>query len=220
MSETDWKVVLALLGALVGWVLAQGAAAGKFWWRRRWLRKHLLLELEDLKEELGQTLLHYEGLIKVAAIGGILPAGRVPLEAPIYEAFFTEAYAGLNRAQRRSYKVTHAQIRAVNTGIEDVRNMLLELDPRGITKEELQKRGVDWMELVKGQYLNVARAYTHIQFHLMNVDMPDLGGPYGEVAQWFGRHDHKAADNVVEFVEFAQGKTLAELKVHMADRKI
>lgn len=220
MSDQDWKVLLALLGTIAGWLLAQESSAVRLLWRRRWLRRQLLLELEDIQAQLRQTLIHYEGLIKIAAIGGIFPVGRVPIDAPIYNAFFTEAYAGLNRAQRVSYKTTHAQIHAVNDGFERANETLRSLDPRGATKEELKKQTEDWMALLKAEYLNVARTYTHVEFHLMNRAKPELGDSYGEVAQWFGGHDHKAADNIAEFIKFAQGKTLAELRIHMADRRI
>lgn len=220
MSDQDWKVLLALLGTIAGWLLAQGSSAVRLLWRRRWLRRQLLLELEDIQAQLRQTLLHYESLIKIAAIGGIFPTGRVPIDTPIYDAFFTEAYAGLNRAQRVSYKTTHAQVRAVNDGFVRTNETLRSLDPRGVTKEELKKRGEDWMELLKAEYLNTTRAFTHVEFHLKNRAKPELGDPYGEIAQWFGRHDHKAADNISEFINFAEGKTLTELRVHMADRTI
>lgn len=220
MSDNDLKVLLALLGTIAGWLLAQGTSAVRLLWRRHWLRRHLLLELEDIKAELEQTLIYYEGLIKIAAIGGIFPQGRVPIEAPIYDAFFTEAYAGLNRAQRVSYKTTHAQIGAVNEGSERVNETLRALDPHGISEEELKRCGEKWMDLLKAQYLNTASAYAHVQFHLTHKARPELGDPYGKIAQSFGQADHKAADNIAEFIKFAQGKTLTELRVHMADRRI
>jgi hypothetical protein len=222
ISEQDWKVLLALAGTVTGWLLAQGAATAKFFWRRRWLRKHLLIELEDVKAELQQALLHYGEMIQVATAvdGGIFPRSRMPIEAPIYASFFSEAYSALNRSQRVSYKTTHAAVRAVNDGFEVIRDFLHGLDAGSLTREQLKKREAEWMDLLKAHYLNAHFAYAHVHYHLNNRKRPELGDPYGRVAQWFGEQDVKAADRIQALIESAAGKKVEELPIHMAGRKI
>lgn len=216
MSETDLKILLALSGAVTGWILAQAATVIRFFWRRRWLRRALLEELYDVKWDLEQTQTFLEELIKIAAIGMIAPGTHTPIRTPIYSGFFGEACSALTREQRKSYKQIHTHIEGINAGFEHLRILITSMTPRVLSKDELRIKSENWMSFLKGDYANVTRTLAHVTFHIHRPQHPDLGNEYGEVAQWIGKQDNIAAANIARVIEEAKGKTLSELHVHMA----
>jgi len=220
MTDSETKLVIGGASVGLGWLLAQGTVVAKERLRRLALKKALFEELGLVDERVRGVLLHYSQQIKIAAIGGIHPESMVAIETPIYKAYFAEAYLALTPAQRSSYIATHAQIAQINEGFEQVRKFLRDLKAQETGNSTTLAKGAAWMDLLKAEYLNAARAQSHLQFHLKNPNNPDLGDPYGPIAQSFGKRDHQAADSIGELIAQAEGKTLAELRVHMADRHI
>lgn len=220
MNDNASKLLIAGISIALGWLLAQGTVFTRERLRRRLLKKTLLEELHLLDRRVTAVLTLYSDQIKIASIGGIHPQTMVPIETPIYQAYFAEAYLALTLAQRDSYISTHAQVAQINEGFEQARKFLRDLSPEAVEADESKAKLTAWMDFLKTEFMNAVRAQSHLHFHIQNPDNPELGEPTGEIAQSFGKRDHQGADAIEKLIADAEGKTLAELRVHMADRKI
>ena len=215
MTDVEWKLFFGAIGTIIGWLLSQGTDLIRHVLKQWRSKKALLLELKSARQQLGIVLLHYEEQIKLATIGGIRRHAMTKIDALVYTKIFVDTYLSLSPSQRRSYQVTHAQIQSVNMGCDMIVEYLKTIDLSETDSAIKKAKLAGWMDLLQGQYLNAARAYAHADFHIGNERDPDLGSPTGTASRIFMRADEQAAQNVAKFIEFASGKTPAELGIHM-----
>lgn len=179
------KVVISLISVAVGWLLAQGTAFFKDWWAARKLRAGLLTELEDIQDQLQRVVMIHRRQLQIFALKGMEPTAALPVQNMFFKQYFKEAFSHLNRSQRISYQLIHANLENLNKKNEDLAKFAEESYKDLKTKPDEQKTLSIievWGDRVIALYKTAMDVRWHIAYHLRNSKSPafDLMGPMHE----------------------------------------
>lgn len=176
-GELSLKIVIAVAGAFVGWVLAQVTGWLKGWLYRCKVRRLLLQELKDLDSGIGRLYFYYARQLEIHGAQGVSSETMVGLSHPIFTNYYKDAVLSLNRRQRIFYQLIHMLVDAVNDGLDALRQESSEIyvanSNSGMT-EALSKRCAHWGDIAKSQFANCASLQWQVRFHLANKRNPDL----------------------------------------------
>ena len=179
------KVVISLISVAVGWLLAQGTAFFKDWWAARKLRTGLLTELEDIQDQLQRVVMIHSRQLQIFALKGMEPTAALPVQNMFFKQYFKETFSHLNRSQRISYQLIHANLENLNKKNEDLAKFAEESYKDLKTKPDEQKTLSiieAWGDRVIALYKTAMDVRWHIAYHLRNPKSPafDLMGPMHE----------------------------------------
>jgi hypothetical protein len=171
----DNKVFISLVSVGTGWVLAQGTALIRDFYVSLKLKRALLNELEDIREQLERIAMGYQRSLQFYALRGIEPV--VPNAVPnlFFKQYYKEVFYRLNREQRLSYQLIHGTIDSLNAGNDDLlKTMRTTAEKlRQSEDDEETERAVDlWGDRVKALYHSTRDAMFYIDFHLQNRRCP------------------------------------------------
>ncbi len=165
------KAVIALLGAAVGWLLAQGTKVVERLWQNWTFRRGLLQELEDIDEQIIRNVFLHQRQLQIAAKGGMGPDAPLPIAAPLFEETFKNAATLLNREQRLSYSLIHATVVAYNEHNKNTYELYAETE-REIAVAPLNERRNGavkvWGSYVVSLWSQAMVIRWHIRYHLDN----------------------------------------------------
>jgi hypothetical protein len=179
------KVVISLISVAVGWLLAQGTALFKDLWAARKLRTGLLTELEDIQDQLQRVVMIHSRQLQIFALKGMEPTAALPVLNMFFRQYFKEAFSYLNRSQRISYQLIHANLENLNKKNEDLAKFAEEsckdIKTQPDDKKTLAITDV-WGDRVVALYKITMDVRWHIAYHLRNPKSPafDLMGPMHE----------------------------------------
>jgi sRNA-binding regulator protein Hfq len=139
------------------------------------LEEALIEELEDIQNRLFNIRRSYERSIQIYALNGIEMNAQLPIPNKIYEKYFVDVALKLGSSQRMSFSLIHGYVDVVNSGIRRVEEKCIS-----VTREKRESDLLEWGDLIKVQYQNVAIAYWYVSFHLKNKEMPYLGNDGSE----------------------------------------
>ncbi|MCC6345683.1 MAG: hypothetical protein IT388_00690 [Nitrospirales bacterium] len=178
------KAIISLVSVIIGWLLAQGTALTKDVYTGWKLKKSLLKELEDIKEQLRRLLMIYHRQLQVYALEGIDPGVPIPVPNLFFKQYYKDVFSRLKREQRLSYQLIHGMIDTLNSEnadflkftkqtVEDLKHLHLKKNPEF-------SRAVDlWGDRVMALYSTTRETIWHIECHLKKPHCPalDLMGP-------------------------------------------
>ncbi|HZX16167.1 MAG TPA: hypothetical protein VFF22_04765 [Pseudomonas sp.] len=201
-------VVIAVSGALVGWVLAQFTAMAKDYLYRKRLRKLLIMELEELHDDIKGTIDAYTRQLHIYGQGGVSNEGPASISSFIFKNYYKDAVLGLSKSERKSFKIIHAALEAVNEDIDaylqETRKIQEMLSIEGV--ESLSKERFDyWGGLIKTGYRGCGSLVWSISHHLDNLKNPEvvpMSDAHAEYLKHLDLVDHKM------FHEIEAGKTI------------
>lgn len=185
------SLLLLIVGALLGkWldILIQKHRISSY-------EKALLEELEDIKQRLLWMCREYESSIQLFAQGGVDHSLPLRLTNPIFKKHYSEVAIKLRASQRKSFSLIDSYIDSINSGIhriESKRNI--------ITQENISELLEDWGDSLKAQYINVASAYWHVNYHLNNSQFPLLGDEENDVHQAYLEQIQSSEKKVQEII--------------------
>lgn len=209
MTEDDLlKVVIGLVSAFSGWILAQLTSGLKTFLNRRKVKKLLLEELLDLKEEIGRLLHFYARQLEMHGAKCISSETSIELTNPIYQNYYKEALLALNQKQRISFQMIHGLVDNVNQGINEFRELTSEAQSYYIKNgydEEISKFGEAWGNLAKVEFGSCAALQWQINFHLRFPNGPDLS-PYTKEHESYLKFLDGIRSKVQEYID--NGKTI------------
>jgi len=176
------KVVISLISVLVGWMLAQGTTFAKDFWTARKLKKGLLHELEDIKEQLQRVVMIHRRQLQIYALKGMEPTASLPVHNMFFKQYYKDVLSRLNREQRLSYQLIHATLDSLNKKNEDLAKFSEDLykELKGSKDNATIGRAVGlWGDRVVALYKTAMDVLWHIEYHLKNAKKPsfDLMGP-------------------------------------------
>ena len=185
MRFLDEKVVISLFSVVVGWLLAQGTTFLKDWWAARKLRAGLLTELEDIQDQLQRVVMIHSRQLQIFAYEGMEPVAALPVHNMFFKQYFKEAFLHLNRTQRISYQLIHANLEDLNKKNEDLAKFAEESYDDLKTKPDKQKALSiieRWGDRIIVLYKTARCVCWHIAYHLRNPKSPafDIMGPMHE----------------------------------------
>ncbi|MDD1619856.1 MAG: hypothetical protein LUQ11_00130 [Methylococcaceae bacterium] len=179
------KIVNTLISVTAGWLLAQGTSVFKDWWAARKLKAGLLTELEDIQNQIQRVLLIHKRQIQIFAIKGMEPTAALPIPNMFFRQYFKDAFPHLNRSQRISFQLIHANLEYLNKKNEDLAKFAEESykDIRTKSDEQMILPIIDvWGDRVIALYKTAKDVHWHISYHLSNPKAPafDLMGSMHE----------------------------------------
>lgn len=199
----DNKVVIALIAVVVGWVLAQGTALIIDFYRSWRLKRGLLEELEDLREQLERVVLSYRRQLQVYALNGIEPAIPIDLPNLFFKRYYKDVFYRLNRQQRLSLQLIHGTVDSLNERNKEQLNFMRakmeKLNELKKNQDELEAAIEDWGNRVKGLYYTARDLMFYIDFHLNNRKSPklDFQGPMHKSYLRFNEEVKQEIKNVI-----------------------
>ncbi len=202
-SYSDNKVIIALIAVVIGWALGQGTALARELYRSWRLKRALLEELEDLREQLERVAMGYRRQLQMYALNGIEPVTPNVLSNLFFKQYYKDVFYGLNRQQRLSFQLVHGTIDSLNDGnkaLSDfLRATLEELDDLKKNQDEFEGKIEDWGNRVKGLYYTARNAMFYIDFHLTNRKRPtlDFRGPMHKSYLRFNEEVKQEIENVI-----------------------
>jgi hypothetical protein len=197
------KVVIALIAVVIGWVLAQGTVLFRDFYRSWRLKRALLEELEDLREQLERVVISYSRQLQVYALNGIEPATPNALPNLFFKQYYKDVFYRLNRQQRLSFQLIHGTIDSLNEGNKDIssfiRATLAKVNELQKNQGELEATIEDWGNRVKALYYTARDAMFYIDFHLRNRKNPklDFRGPMHKSFLRFNEEIKQEIENVI-----------------------
>lgn len=201
------KVLISLISVALGWLLAQGTTLAREWWNARKLRIGLVTELEDINAQLDRVLLIHRRHLQVFALKGMEPSSSLPLQNMFFRQYYKDAFSHLNREQRISYQLIHAQLEHLNTLTNYLTDHYSEFFKQNTTEPDEKKTLVAielWGEYVTAIYKTAKALKWHIDYHLTNRDKPtfDLMGPMHES---YVKFEQNTDDEVKAVITGAKG---------------
>lgn len=199
----DNKVVIALIAVVVGWLLARGTDLVVNVYRSWRLKRALLEEIEDLREQLERVVMNYSRLLQVYALNGIEPA--IPIELPnlFFKQYYKDVFYRLNRQQRISFQLIHGTVDVLNEGNKElakfIRATMEKLNELNKSEGGLDGRVEDWGSRVEGLYHMARDLMFYIDFHLKNRKSPklDIQGPMPKSYLEFNERVKQEIENVI-----------------------
>jgi hypothetical protein len=94
-SYSDNKVIIALIAVVIGWALGQGTALAKELYRSWRLKRALLEELEDLREQLERVAMGYRRQLQMYALNGIEPVTPNVLSNLFFKQYYKDVSMAL-----------------------------------------------------------------------------------------------------------------------------
>ncbi|MDX5364248.1 MAG: hypothetical protein LPJ91_08860 [Pseudazoarcus pumilus] len=134
------------------------------------LKQALLEELLDLKERLRLVIYSYKRSLQIYALNGVSNDLPLKLTNPVYKRYYPEVALKFGASQRQSFSIIDSCVDGVNAGIDRVEAVLA-----GIVESRSEQDVEKWGDILKAQYKNAALAYWHVDFHLLNQEIPFLG---------------------------------------------
>jgi len=206
------KILISLVSVALGWLLAQGTTLARDWWNARKLRLGLETELEDIKAQLDRVLLIHQRHLQVFALKGMEPSSSLPLQNLFFKQYYKEAFSHLNREQRISYQLIHAQLDHLNTLTAHLTEHYSAFFKEHKTSPDDKKTLVAvelWGEYVTSIYKTAKIVKWHIDYHLTKRDNPkfDLMGPMHES---YVRFEQDIDDEVKKVLDGAKGLKRSE----------
>lgn len=169
------KVIISLASVFVGWLLAQLTGLLKDIHYRRRIKKSLLSELDEIRDEAKRTQLIYIRQLQIfgnGAVGNEVPA---PLANHIFKNYYKDAVLILNKTQRTSFQMIHTLLEAANTDIADFRKLTVKI------QEKILLEGTDsltaedanlWGKTAHANYHNLAVLIWNLSNHIQNPKKP------------------------------------------------
>lgn len=197
-QDSTLKLILPLIGVLVGWLLGLGTNFIMIWWKNRELKKSLLEELLSVVDSLENLHLGYARSLQHVAIGRLEFDVPTRITHPIYENHYGNICHRLTREQRQSYEIIH--------GLIDSFNNRLDAEGEAVTeygKEPKQETFWRWASQIEAQYINVRIMHWHCVHHINNDANPELGFHTETHAKYIQFRDQVNKD-VVTIVEKAK----------------
>lgn len=170
-------VLISLISVFVGWFLGQGSELIKNWVTTFRLKKSLLIELEDVRDELRRTAAIYERKLQIYSLSGIEPSVPLPLSHYFFQNYYKDVLNKLNREQRLSYQIIHAHVSSLNEGFLELSKITAEccnVAKHRVAEGPRSSPVAKWGDYVIAQYKNVMDTIWHIDHHLRNPNKPDL----------------------------------------------
>lgn len=171
MNFLDEKVVIALVSVGVGWLLAQGTVLATGLWTGWKLKRALLHELEDIKDQMHRVEMMYARKLQIYALEGIEPSASIPIHNIFFKQYYKDVFSRLNRNQRLSYQLIHATLDTLNKQNEDFAKLIDEIyrNLKGSTDKAAFERAVNlWGDKVIVLYKTAMDVLWHIEYHLRN----------------------------------------------------
>ncbi len=202
-SYLDNRVVIALIAVVIGWALAQGTVLVRDFYRSWRLKRALLEELEDLREQLERVVISYRRQLQVYALNGIEPAIPNALPNLFFKQYYKDVFYDLNRQQRLSFQLIYGTIDSLNEGNREISNFIRatseKLKELKKNKDEFDSTVEDWGNRVKALYYMARDAMFHIDFHLRNRKSPvlDFLGPMHQSYLRFNEEVKLEIENVI-----------------------
>lgn len=208
MNFIDEKVLISLISVGVGWLLAQGTSLAKDLWGAQKLKRGLLHELEDIKEQMHRVLILYARQLQIYALNGIEPSASIPIYNMFFKQYYKDVFSRLNRDQRRSYQLIHASLDTLNKKNEDFAKFTGEIykDLKDSKDDTAIQRAVGlWGDEVTVLYMTAKEVLWHVDYHLKNKRNPalDLMGPMHKSYLKFAEELRHEVKKIIE-----QGKNL------------
>ena len=203
MKFLDEKVLIPLIFVVLGWVLAQGTAMVKDWWTTWKLKRGLLHELEDIKEQMCRVVLIYERKIQIFSHKAIEPSASIEIHNYFFKQYYKEVFARLNRSQRLSYQLIHGCLDNLNKMNEDLGKFIVETYKEIKTTKDIDVISGDfdsYGDRVVAIYKSAMELKWHIDYHLNNPKNPKLDnmGPMHESYLKFQAELHKRVQEIIE----------------------
>jgi len=213
MSADDLlKILIGVVSAFAGWLLAQLTSSLKAWLHRLRIRKLLLEELSDLDVEVQRLLTFYARQLQIHGAMGVSSETVAGLSNPIFCGYYKDALLSLNQKQRVSFQLIHSLVDLVNAGIVDLRQKASEIYARNAREgmnDDLAKVCEAWGKAAKAQFLSASGLRWQIHFHLANKSGPNLSYNTNAHKEYL-RYMQEASDKGASFV--ANGKTIERRK--------
>lgn len=208
MNFIDEKVLISLISVGVGWLLAQGTSLAKDLWSARKLKRGLLHELEDIKEQMHRVLMLYARKLQIYALNGIEPSASIPIYNMFFKQYYKDVFSRLNHNQRYSYQLIHASLDTLNKKNEDFAKFTEKIckDLKDSKDDTAIQRAVGlWGDEVTVLYMTAKEVLWHVVYHLKNKRNPalDLMGP---MHKSYLKFEEELRNEVKKIIE--QGKNL------------
>ena len=200
------KVLISLVSIGVGWALGRGTEVVKDFYQSWKLKKALLEELDDIREQLLRVRLSYTRQLQIYANQGLEGGGTIAVPNLFFKEFYKDVFARLNREQRLSYQMIHGLIDTLNSENSDFVDLTKKL------VEELRHEGPEgkfsidvqiWGDRLQGLYLMTSECIWHIDRHLESPRHPtmDLMGP---VHEKFAQYEDKIHKEIAQIIQAAK----------------
>ncbi len=208
----DNKVFISLISVAAGWVLAQGTALTRDFYIAWKLKRALLKELEDIREQLERVAVAYLRNLQFYALRGI--ENSVPNGVPnlFFKQYYKEVFYRLNREQRLSYQLIHGTIDRLNADSDDHLKFSKATAEKLRHSEDQEEfdRAVDLSgDRVMALYSSARDAIFYIDFHLRNQRCPKWEF-HGPMHKSYLQFVEKVRQEMNDVIEAAKGKIKRE----------
>jgi len=203
----DEKVGIALISVVMGWILAQVTDFFKkifmSYFLSYKLKKGLLNELVDVKEQTHRIILMYARKLQIYAVRGVEPTASIPVYNMFFKQYYKDVFSYLNRDQRLSYQLIHGLLDALNKRNEDFINSTAEIYKLLKKTEENSEKlslGDAWGDEVTSVFKMAKDLLWHVEYHLKNAKNPtlDISGPMHNSYIEFQKELDKDVKNIIE----------------------
>jgi len=131
----------------------------------------------------------------------------------IFKNYYKDALLSLSQQQRISYQLIHSMVDQMNIGLQELREMTLEIQKErfegSITLATFEKRFEQWGETVKAQYVHCGSLLWQIRYHRQHRHYPSLS-PNTRHPEEYARYVQDMALEANKFIE--GGKTISPEK--------
>ena len=205
----DAKAFIPPACVVLGWFLGQGSNLAKDILGVRRLKKSLLCELKDIKENLLRAQLIYERKIQISEIKGFEASAPVMTTGYFFKNHYKDVITKLNHSQRRSFQLIHESLNDLNTQNAEFTSRIRGVSERlaaAKTKEECHSELSAWQQDITCLLLNTLDIIWYIDRHLAAPNNPflDLMGPMHED---YLKYQEACRDHVRKVKEYS--KTLS-----------
>jgi hypothetical protein len=197
------NVIISLISVGVGWALAQGTSLTKDLLQSWKLKRGLLEELGDLREQLGRVDKSYRRQLQFYALNGIEPAAPIAIPNLFFKQYYKDVFNKLNREQRLSYQLIHGTIDSLNYKNTEFMKFTTDLAEKlkfSENQEEIERAVELWGDRVKALFCQVWDAFFYVDFHQRHKKRPilDFNGPMHKEYLQFAEKVQQEMNKVIE----------------------
>ena len=161
------ELILPLVGVILGWILGEGTHWLREVFRRRRLRKALLVELEDLGSWLDRARRENETALRATANLKLPASLSLAIPTHVYDKYFAEISPWLSRSERFSYASIFGLVREINGRYAQAGEWISESTEDNFRIREVHRALVS-------AYENTETARWQVQYHLRNKRSLDI----------------------------------------------
>lgn len=176
-NEDLLRIVIGLVSAFVGWMLAQITSLITAYVKRHRIKRLLIEELKDLDVESDRLLSFYKRQLQLHGAGGIGHHGTQGLANFVFKNYYKDALLGLNQHQRISFQMIHGFVDTVNSGATEFGEITKKIQSEHLQAAkafDFGKASKQWAEHIKAQHAMCSTLKWMVRFHLNNRKAPDL----------------------------------------------